>query len=287
MKTLIRFFYSFVLLFSFSIQSYSQNVFPLQIGNEWHYTIYYHFHNPPLPPSPFMFKITGDTLMPNEKQFFIIEPYDMFFEKYIRSDSQYIYYWTDEEEKKIFNFHAPFGWVDTIFWRGYFNTTASGLYEGTVFNKNTRLNELRLGGLLFADIFISDYFGYIGFIDRQDRSLWSRNWHLDGCIINDTIYGTTSVNIEEELPEDFILSQNYPNPFNPTTRIEFILPSSDFVRVEIYNTLGEVVETLIKAELSPGKYSVDWNAANQPSGIYFYQLKAGSFTKTMKCILMK
>jgi len=83
------------------------------------------------------------------------------------------------------------------------------------------------------------------------------------------------------------LSQNYPNPFNPTTTIEFSIPQSGVVNLVVYNILGEQVKTLINEERSAGKQSVQFNANNLASGIYFYKLQAGSFIETKKMILLK
>jgi hypothetical protein len=106
----------------------------------------------------------------------------------------------------------------------------------------------------------------------------------------DSLYneGTTSVElIGAVLPVDFKLGQNYPNPFNPSTTITFSIPEATFVTIKIFNSLGEEVETLIARELILGNYKYDWNAANLPSGIYFYKLQAGDFVQTKKMILVR
>ena len=97
------------------------------------------------------------------------------------------------------------------------------------------------------------------------------------------------------LPISFLLAQNYPNPFNPRTKIKFTIPSaiasgtkqSQLVTLKVYDILGIEIETLVSEEKQTGTYEITWNAANLPSGIYFYQLKAGSFVETKKMILMK
>ena len=90
-----------------------------------------------------------------------------------------------------------------------------------------------------------------------------------------------------QMPDQFELSQNYPNPFNPTTNIEFSIPQAAEVKLIVSNQLGQNVATLLNEPLSPGSYSVDWNAGDLPSGIYFYTLTAAGFSKTMKLMLMK
>ena len=85
----------------------------------------------------------------------------------------------------------------------------------------------------------------------------------------------------------FELAQNYPNPFNPITSIAFSIAADGQVRLQIYNIRGEQVATLINQKLTPGNYSVHWDASRFPSGIYFYILKAGNFTNVKKMMLLK
>ncbi len=88
-------------------------------------------------------------------------------------------------------------------------------------------------------------------------------------------------------PQDYILSQNYPNPFNPVTTIQFSLPASEYVELNVYNVLGEQVARLVNGELSAGTHQVRFNASLLSSGIYFYQIKAGEFIQTRKMMLIK
>src|ERR1043165_5508218 len=95
--------------------------------------------------------------------------------------------------------------------------------------------------------------------------------------------------ISTEIPKQFSLSQNYPNPFNPTTKIRFEVPAGKSVAqtfLSMYDVLGKEVATLVNEQLKPGVYEVEWNAANYPSGVYFYKLSAGDFTETRKMVLV-
>jgi len=82
-------------------------------------------------------------------------------------------------------------------------------------------------------------------------------------------------------------SHNYPNPFNPSTTITYILPANSHVTLTVYNTLGQLVTTLVNQDERAGAHDVRWNAGNAASGIYFYRLNAGSVTETKKMILAK
>jgi hypothetical protein len=90
-----------------------------------------------------------------------------------------------------------------------------------------------------------------------------------------------------DVVSDYSLSQNYPNPFNPNTNIQFALPQSGHVTLEIFSVTGERVDVLISEVLNAGKYNYEWNASKLTSGIYFYKLNAGSFVETKKLILLK
>ena len=86
---------------------------------------------------------------------------------------------------------------------------------------------------------------------------------------------------------DYKLSQNFPNPFNPTTSIKYSLPEQQFVSVKVFDILGREVASLVNEIKPAGNYEVNFDASNLSSGVYFYQLRAGSFTATGKLILMK
>ncbi len=93
-------------------------------------------------------------------------------------------------------------------------------------------------------------------------------------------------------PLTFALRQNYPNPFNPMTNIEFEVPSSEFVTLEIFNVLGIKIATVVNEEKVSGRYTVPFDArslksGDLPSGIYFYRLSAGRFVQTRKMILLR
>jgi len=100
---------------------------------------------------------------------------------------------------------------------------------------------------------------------------------------------TTSLNTGENLsiPQDFALHQNFPNPFNPITTIHYVLPKQSNIQITIYDLKGGEVITLVSGDQDAGYKSVQWNAANMPSGTYFYKIKAGDFVQTRKMILLK
>jgi len=92
---------------------------------------------------------------------------------------------------------------------------------------------------------------------------------------------------EEMVIHKFELSQNYPNPFNPTTKIKYLIPEISFVRIKVYDVLGNEVVTLVNEEKPVGSYEIKFDGTGLTSGIYFSRLQAGSFVETKKMILIK
>jgi hypothetical protein len=90
-----------------------------------------------------------------------------------------------------------------------------------------------------------------------------------------------------EIPRAFQLSQNYPNPFNPSTKIQYLINSKQKVTLKVYDLLGREIATLVNEEKPAGTYEIIWKAESIPSGVYFYQLRTGSFVETNKMILLK
>ncbi len=88
-------------------------------------------------------------------------------------------------------------------------------------------------------------------------------------------------------PGVFMLGQNYPNPFNAYTTINYSLSEPGHVTIEVFDITGRMVETIVKGEKPAGYHQAVWNANDQSSGIYFYRIKAGSFTDTNKMMLLK
>ena len=136
---------------------------------------------------------------------------------------------------------------------------------------------------------------------RQTRVLNSNQtyyWRVLGYLIDGSVLyspvwsfrtGSSSTSVEDiaGLPGTYYLYQNYPNPFNPSTIIRFSLPKSAHVNLKIISILGQEMATLIDESKGPGQYEVRWNAADAPSGVYFYRLQAAEFVDTKRMILLR
>jgi predicted outer membrane repeat protein len=125
---------------------------------------------------------------------------------------------------------------------------------------------------------------YFYFAKEEDGHVsgGGHNWQTLKSWFDDELLTT-----ESALPTEHALSQNYPNPFNASTAIEYQLPVESHVELEVYNTLGRKVVTLVEERQEAGYKSVTWDASSVSSGVYFYKLTVGDFTETKRMMLVK
>lgn len=145
------------------------------------------------------------------------------------------------------------------------------------------------GALILSDPFFTPV-SYYGAFD-PNAPLWFKGW----TAVSQYVTGIKENPLgNDQLVKDFEISQNYPNPFNPSTNIRYRLPRAAEVKITVYNVSGQLVETLVDGYRAAGEYLVTWNAANLPSGVYFYRLWASSSSgeaparvETRKMMLLK
>jgi len=89
------------------------------------------------------------------------------------------------------------------------------------------------------------------------------------------------------VPAKFSLNQNYPNPFNPSTKIDFEIPADGNVKLSVYDNSGKLVSVITNGFKAAGYYTVDFNASNLSSGVYFYKLESNTLSKVMKMSIIK
>ncbi|MCU0365384.1 MAG: T9SS type A sorting domain-containing protein, partial [Ignavibacteriaceae bacterium] len=135
-------------------------------------------------------------------------------------------------------------------------------------------------GLLFSD---STYYWRVRTATNGGVGPWSEVFKFNIII--------TDVEDEKQIPSEFALEQNYPNPFNPSTRIQYQVPNISQVTLKVFDVLGNEVATLVNEEKTAGSYEVEFQSSvgshQLASGIYYYQLRADSFLKIRKMILIK
>jgi outer membrane protein assembly factor BamB/fibronectin type 3 domain-containing protein len=141
---------------------------------------------------------------------------------------------------------------------------------------------------------VRDGWRYDGSIETEFGPEWERsfaqwatyqgNYRRSGSVEG---LSATSNQVAAEVPTQFNLSQNYPNPFNPSTKIEFALPEAAEVRIDVFNMLGQKVQTLKNERMAAGYYSVTFEAGGLSSGVYVYQLRMGNAVLTKRMLLLK
>jgi len=132
-------------------------------------------------------------------------------------------------------------------------------------------------------------YSYIDNLTYQNNKIFYRLKQID----NDGTYEySKTIEVNFKAPTKFNLSQNYPNPFNPTTTIKYSIPENSRVNITIYNSLGQLVTTLVNENQNRGNYNITWNGKDQygntvSSGTYLYKFNANNFTKTNHMLFIK
>jgi hypothetical protein len=129
----------------------------------------------------------------------------------------------------------------------------------------------------------------LGFLYRKQVETWGTGIYYGTDELTICEIGNPEWVSDERLgfPVSTSLYQNYPNPFNSSTTIEFELPVTAFLQLHIYNTLGQLIQSLYSGILGAGLHRVTWEARNHPSGVYFCRLVAGGQSKSVKLVLTK
>lgn len=122
--------------------------------------------------------------------------------------------------------------------------------------------------------------------DNEGANHWMNGFDVNVYTLD--FSGLTDVkHISENLPKEFKLEQNYPNPFNPSTKINFSIPNAGLVTIDVFNAIGQKVSSLVNQFMNAGNYTIDFNAENLTSGIYFYKMTTSNFSSTRKMLLIK
>lgn len=171
----------------------------------------------------------------------------------------------------------------------YLKWTGQGLYDffrvqvskDSMFSGILLDTTLKSSFLTIGNLDSTNYYWRVSSIVNSSNSDWTNVWEFKVEIITGVDYNNNL------LPKEYYLSQNFPNPFNPSTSIVFSIPSAQLVVLEVYDILGQQVKTLINNEMRAGNYKFNFNADDLSSGIYFYKLRAGSFSQVKKMILLR
>ncbi|MFW6348270.1 MAG: T9SS type A sorting domain-containing protein, partial [Cyclonatronaceae bacterium] len=190
-----------------------------------------------------------------------------------------------QEVSYAVGFHSenthPEDWPESAWVSGEFSTAMENMHEYSVVTGS----HLEEGTWFYATRFEFDGEGYSygGYAD-EGGGFWEEGQYISGIA---EIAPATSTEPETELPAVVSLSQNYPNPFNPVTLIEYALPETAEVRLDVFNMMGQQVATLVNATQPAGEHAVSFDAAGLSSGMYLYRFSSGSFIQTRKMMLLK
>ncbi len=126
------------------------------------------------------------------------------------------------------------------------------------------------------------------FIEVSPDSIYTFNVDKSRNLTAELMDISTSIsNNSLDLPDHYELVNNYPNPFNPTTIISYALPEGTYVKLAIFNLLGQKLVELVNEYKPQGFHTINFNAGNLPSGTYIYQIETANFSQTKKLILLK
>ncbi len=194
------------------------------------------------------------------------------------------------------------GWIDAGEWMEYLVDVSSG----GVYSLVARVAAPSASGIFSIEMNGTDVTGPIGVTNTGDWQNWAsvtknninltpgihtlRFKVLNGGFNLNWIEFNAITSIDDEtaaLPAVYELSKNYPNPFNPSTRIEFRLPTADFVTLEVFAITGEKVATLVQEHKTAGKHSVQFDARELGSGVYMYRMITPNFQQSRKMLLVK
>ena len=271
----------------------AQNVFPLAVGNTWHYEITY-FNRTPFVVLPYTIRIVRDTVMPNGKVYYVLDSLDMFYERFVRADSSHVYYWDRSGpnatwvDQIAFNLRAVAGEEDTVRLGDFFSCQSGKITADTIFGKPESIRTYSFRGLVFGGVTVANGFGYLTYEYSGDYGDVQYFWDLVGCVISDTVYGRlTALHRDSRLPGGAALFQNYPNPFNPSTTIRYGLPERTHVTLTVFNTLGQQVATLVNDTQDAGYHQVQFDGSGLASGMYFYRLRAGEYVAVRRLLILR
>jgi len=278
--------------------------YPLDKGNYWQYSFYYSdWRIPEFSSGHFSMEVVGDTVMPNGKQYAIIERRSL----PDTSGASYIYQRVDTTTANVYQYCAesPGGefLIDSLasqvgdssraFRDGYCEdevgwiTFCQDIYIDTTLGMAFHMKDFeRMGFIPSWQYTLAKGLGYISGFAAE---LWEYSEGLVYARIRGKAYGKAVKIISDEMFKvtSYQLKPNFPNPFNSVTWIEYYLPRAEPIRIAVYNVMGQLVQVLYSGKQTAGFHSIRWDARNLPSGVYFYSLKATSYQATRKCVVIR
>jgi len=269
--------------------------YPNNIGNSWSYRwLYYDVINDFYEAGTDKIFISKDTLINNSKYWAVEFNYGSYnYEHYserIDTATGDVFRIEDSfggEINLVDNVYAGIGDTISISNNRYLlycdKLVVQSIRDTIINNFQTTIREV-VGLPSKLKLYFARNIGMLG----SGKNFWIDSANVNGIIFSDISSDFTGITeFKEPIGTNYILLQNYPNPFNPTTTITYSLPKSTFVTLKVYDIIGEEIAELVNEKKDSGTYDVTWNAQNIPSGVYFYKITAGEYSKTIKMILLK
>jgi len=290
---------------SLAVPEHNFDYYPLAKNNRWIYSTKQTDNTGGTQSGCMVKEITGDTLMPNGKMYFIIHEKNIGFSladtfTYERVDSLtglvYKYYNNSGTPIEIVTENLIAEEGDTLIlpkaqnpiYDSYMCGSAT-ISQWGIANYALTFESLNNLSNSLSYTLVQNY-GLKSFSQKMGNGI-TVTAELKGCIKNNKMYGDTLVTDVKQnpvtAPVKYELLQNYPNPFNPTTNIEYSIAKAGRVELSVYNVLGQKIAQLVNQEKPAGKYRAVFSGQGLPSGIYFYRLTASGFAETRKFVLMK
>ncbi len=294
-----KIFFPFLVVFIFSGSVNAQSLtkqemlefYPNNIGNSWSYGwLYYDIINDYYEAGTDKIYISKDTLINNSK-YWAVEfnygsyNYEHYFERIDTStgDVLRIDDLSSGETYLVDNIYAGIGDTISISNNRYLlycdKIVVLSIRDTVINNFQTTIREV-VGLPSNSKLYFARNIGMLGS---------GKNYWVDTAIVNGNVFSNIT-DVKENykhIINEFVLYQNYPNPFNPTTTINYALLKPGFVAIKLYDVMGREIKTLLSEEKSRGSYSLQFDASNLSSGIYFYKMIANGFIQTKKMILLK
>ena len=258
----------------------SFSYFPMNVGNIWYFSEGFDGE------IKYRVEVQKDTILDDNYSYakfnrFYIPDDSLLYVFYLRKENNQIILYSNNI---ILNFDMSVGDTVTTVYEFPYSAVLNNLNLVNVFGRYLTTYFFNMGPYQ-----IYSYTDSIGF-NTWSADTWTNYYpqYLLGCVIDGVSYGLVRTQEEtKNIPNAFNLSQNYPNPFNPSTTIRYSVPGLKPITLKVYDVLGNEIKTLVKSEKPSGTYEVKWNATGVPSGIYFYQIKAGDYIQTRKMVLLK
>jgi hypothetical protein len=291
MLRLKKYFFLFIYFFSFTSYEYAMadsSYYPLRIGNEWNYSV----------SASSLTEKLSDSLTIKGKLYFGLVRYMTEPEYWLREYNNHYYCLNvkDSTEFQLFDFTADTGasWdlpsgydcsfgnkITLISKNDTISTPAGTFYNCFNFQHTTDCSD----GGIYNTWFVKEI-GKIKY--REESKSGMKEYYLS----NYKVITSVGSNNNSRKIGGFKLFQNYPNPFNPETVISWQLPAGSYITLKIYDILGNEVTTLVDEYQTAGEHSATFSTQQTisqrlSSGIYFYQLKAGSNILTKKMLYLK